>query len=123
MFFSYVGLTYSMARLIFFFFPFCQSLEKTNCLSAMTDALSCGRETTASIGVPEIRHFLYKAKSASQFAYPAPSPPYDSAEGAARLRLHYLGLQEALHACARPLKLQWRAEPRESVLGWVGRTD
>ncbi len=97
-----------------------QSLEKSNSLPAIAEALAKGRETTEALGVPEIRHFLYKAKSASQFAFPAaPSAPYEGEADMSRLRGHYLRLQEALHSPSRPLKLQWRGEPRENVLGWV----
>ncbi len=66
-----------------------------------------------------MQHFLYKAKPASQFTYPSPRPPYDREQSMRRLWGHYLRLQEAMHSPSRPLKLQWRAEERESVLGWT----
>ncbi len=45
---------------------FLQSLEKSNTLSVINESLKTSEYSTSSIGVPEIKHFLYKSKTAAQ---------------------------------------------------------
>ena len=91
-------------------------------MSAISDALSKSEYSPATAGIPDARHFLYKAKSVAQFtSSQLLRQPYVE-EGAAR-RLHetYLQLQNRMHSAQRPLKLIYLAGKYENVLSWVSR--
>ena len=95
-------------------------MDKTNVIAHLNEHLRPeSLYSTPSIGVPEVRHFLYKAKTAAQFTSPRYERPYLRPECQARLHRTYLKLQNSLHSLARPLKLMYRAEEHENVIAWV----
>ena len=96
-----------------------QALQKTNSLSAINEALNKADYSPSSIGIPDVRHFLYKAKSAAQFTSSARLQPYVGEEPQRRLHETYLQLQNRMHSTLRPLKLIYYAGQYENVLGWV----
>lgn len=96
-----------------------QSLEKSNSLKSITDALANSFCSPASLGFPEIRHFLYKAKTAAQFTSCKRLHPYLKEPARSRLHGIYLQMQNRLHSPQRPLKLIYTEEHHENVLGWV----
>ena len=97
-----------------------QSLDKTKSMSAISDALSKSEYSPETAGIPEVRHFLYKAKSAAQFtSSKLRRQPYAEKEAARRLHETYLQLQNRMHSQQRPLKLMYLAGKYENVLCWV----
>lgn len=57
-----------------------EKLRRTNCLEAINESMNKMSITTAEIGLPEIRHILYKCRTTAQFWSPGFQPPYNSDE-------------------------------------------
>lgn len=81
--------------------------------------LRSGHMTASQVGVPELRHFLYKCRSTAQFFRPALEAPYETPEEAIRLLGLYQTLHNRIHAASRPLKLLHQQLHTETMLGWV----
>ena len=97
-----------------------QTLDRTKSLAAISDALSKSDYTPVTAGIPDVRHFLYKAKSVAQFtSSKLRRHPYMEEEAARRLHETYLQLQNRMHSLQRPLKLMYLAGKYENVLCWV----
>ena len=96
-------------------------MDKSNSLTAINESLtSSSNYVPEDLGVPEIRHFLYKVKNAAQYTCPVYVEGYrEDPEAQRRLQGVYLQLQNRLHSVHRPLKLVYRGESRENVLAWV----
>lgn len=74
---------------------------------------------TVAIGVPEIRHFLYKSKSKAQLLCSEIKKPYDTAEEFNRLESMYYAIHHQIHNSNRPTKLIYRINEKEILLAWV----
>lgn len=57
-----------------------EKLRRTNCLEAINESMNKASITTAEIGLPEMRHVLYKCKSTAQFWSPGFQVPYNTDE-------------------------------------------
>lgn len=53
-----------------------EQLRRNNCLEAINESMNRVSVTTAEIGLPEMRHVLYKCRSTAQFWSPGFQPPY-----------------------------------------------
>ncbi|PNF25223.1 Vacuolar fusion protein MON1-like protein A [Cryptotermes secundus] len=96
-----------------------EKLRRSNCLEAINESVNRPSYTASQVGVPEMRHFLYKCKSTAQFWSPALEPPYHTTEESQRLLGLYQALHHHLHAASRPLKLLHQQLDKETMLGWV----
>jgi len=101
-----------------------QRLEKEGALDAITNACSSGQTQycVADLGIPGLRHFVYKSRSQVQVTAPIFEDPYDSLEDHRRLITLYQTLHDAIHAKSGqegPLKLQYIRTEKESVMGWI----
>lgn len=96
-----------------------EKLRRGNCLEAINESVNRASYTASQVGVPEMRHFLYKCKSTAQFWSPALEPPYHIMEESERLLGLYQALHHHLHAASRPLKLLHQQLDKETMLGWV----
>ncbi|PSN48504.1 Vacuolar fusion protein MON1 A [Blattella germanica] len=94
-------------------------LRRGNCLEAINESINRASYTASQVGVPDLRHFLYKCKSTAQFWSPALEPPYHITEESERLLGLYQALHHRLHAASRPLKLLHQQLDKETMLGWV----
>jgi hypothetical protein len=58
----------------------CQRLDSEGTLKAIVDACLTGSTeyTVAELGVPGLRHFLYKSRSQVQVTFPVFEDPYDN---------------------------------------------
>lgn len=101
--------------IIIFFF---QKLRRGNALKAINDAMDKGINLR-TIGIPEIRHFLYKSKSNAQLLCSEISAPYHTAEEFTRLEALYYDIHHRIHNTNRPLKLIYQLQEKEIVLAWV----
>ncbi|KAG6831949.1 hypothetical protein H0H92_006550 [Tricholoma furcatifolium] len=101
-----------------------QRLEKDGTLDAITNASSC-RETeysVADLGIPGLRHFVYKSRSQVQITAPTFEDPYHTIEDRRRLITLYQTVHDAIHAKSGQqgtLKLQYIRTDKESVMGWI----
>jgi len=104
-----------------------QVMEKSNSLSAISAAVkaSAASHPSACGAGPELRHFLYKARTVAQYTGPPIkcSPHYFHEQCQQRLLLQYLRLQARLHSQLRPFKFLYYAGERETIIGWVRRLD
>lgn len=97
-------------------------MTKNNTLQPISESIAKSKETPPDIDFPELRHFLYKSKSAAQFTSPISATAYQDETDAERLHGIYLEMQHQLHSPHRPLKLIYRGDSHENVLGWVSCT-
>ena len=115
-----------------------ERLERHGVLTSLATALLSSPYTSPSLGLQEIRHFLYKSRSSAQYTAPLHSPCYSEAADRHRLDCVYLAIQNrwvsGLPAVAsdssfntayrflssgQPLKLCQHTTESESVLGWT----
>lgn len=96
-----------------------EKLRRTNCLEAINESMNKPTVTTADIGLPEMRHVLYKCKSTAQFWSPGFQPPYTTDDEIERLLGLYQCLHHRLHSPSRPLKLIFQQLDKETMLAWV----
>ncbi|KAK2500511.1 hypothetical protein MC885_011358 [Smutsia gigantea] len=114
---------------------FQERLRKRGAHLALREALRTPYYSVAQVGIPDLRHFLYKSKSSGLFtregsgshcfANPPPisSPeieaPYTSEEEQERLLGLYQYLHSRAHNASRPLKTIYYTGPNENLLAWV----
>ncbi|XP_059475617.1 vacuolar fusion protein MON1 homolog A [Neocloeon triangulifer] len=96
-----------------------ERLRRNNCLEAINVSVSSEGLMMDQVGVPEVRHFLYKAISTAQFTSPALEVPYHTSENAERLMSQYQALHHRLHSSSRPLKLLFYQLETDAMLGWI----
>lgn len=78
--------------------------------------------TVAEVGVPGLRHFVYKSRSQVQITLPTFEDPYNGMNEKRRLITLYQTLHDSIHAKSgqsQLLKLQYIRTDTESVMGWV----
>lgn len=95
-----------------------QKLRRSNALKAINDAMTKSINLR-SIGIPEIRHFLYKSKSNAQLLCSEISIPYNTDEEFTRLESLYYDVHHRIHNSNRSLKLIYELQEKEIILAWV----
>ncbi|KAI8578932.1 hypothetical protein K450DRAFT_244139 [Umbelopsis ramanniana AG] len=75
--------------------------------------------SASDIGIPALRHFIYKSKMHIQFTCPELEAPYTNPVNRRRLHRLYQRSHDRLHSKTRPLKLYYLAGEHESILGWI----
>lgn len=72
-----------------------------------------------TIGIPEIRHFLYKSKSNAQLLCSEITAPYNTPDEFNRLESLYYDIHHCIHSSNRPTKLIYQLRETEIILAWV----
>lgn len=93
-------------------------LGRQQCLKAINEAIP-RKLSLSTLGLLEVRHFLYKPKGSAQLLYPDLQPPYNNLECFEHLEDIYCGLLKRVHNTNRPLKLIFEAKSCEVVLSWL----
>ncbi|TFK52478.1 DUF254-domain-containing protein [Heliocybe sulcata] len=78
--------------------------------------------SVAELGIPGLRHFVYKSRAHVQITAPVFEDPYDVKRERQRLITLYQTLHDAIHARSGQggnLKLQYIKTDKESVMGWI----
>lgn len=101
------------------FLPFLQKLRNLGCLKAITESLEQNKYKASDIGIPEIRHFLYKSKSTSLFTSPTYEAPYVTRAQQDTLLSLYQYVHQRFHSPTRPSRLLFHIGKSEAILGWV----
>lgn len=96
-----------------------QKLRRSNVLKAINDAINSKGINLRTIGMAEIRHFLYKSKSNAQLLCSELTVPYNTAEEFHRLEALYYDVHHRIHNNSRPLKLIYELHEKEIILAWV----
>ncbi|XP_017117151.1 vacuolar fusion protein MON1 homolog A [Drosophila elegans] len=102
-----------------------EKLRKNHCLEAINEELKQpfnSKLYQQVVGIPELRHFLYKPKSTAQLLCPTLRHPYKSLVELERLEAIYCDLLHRIHNGSRPLKLIYEVKEREVVLAWATGT-
>ncbi|KAI8801940.1 vacuolar fusion protein MON1 [Cladochytrium replicatum] len=71
------------------------------------------------VGIPGIRHFLYKSRPMVQYTLPASTPPYTEKHDLRRLMRLYQYAYELIHRRSRPARVVWAAGQHEAILCWT----
>ncbi|SPP79139.1 vacuolar fusion protein MON1 homolog A [Drosophila guanche] len=102
-----------------------EKLRRSHCLEAINEELQQpfnAKLYQQVLGIPELRHFLYKPKSTAQLLCPMLRHPYKSLQELERLEAIYCGLLHRIHNSSQPLKLIYEIKEREVVLAWATGT-
>ncbi|KAJ2962842.1 hypothetical protein NQZ79_g2090 [Umbelopsis isabellina] len=98
-----------------------QIVEKLTKSEALTKLQKAADDSysASDIGIPALRHFIYKSKLHVQFTCPELEAPYTNTISRRRLYRLYQRTHDRLHSKTRPLKLYYLAGSHETVLGWI----
>jgi len=115
-------------------------LRRSNCMEAINEAIKDRGINLKTVGVPEIRHFLYKNKKNTQLLCSEITAPYNELgkrlevrltfkqkfnflffllDEFERLQTLYYDLHDRIHKNSRPLKLIYEMREHEIQLAWV----
>ncbi|XP_032892961.1 vacuolar fusion protein MON1 homolog A isoform X2 [Amblyraja radiata] len=98
---------------------FLERLKKRNTFQMLLEELRTPSYSISQVGIPDLRHFIYKSRSSGLFTSPEVEAPYTSEQQLERLLELYQYLYSRIHNSARPLKYIYYAGERENLLAWV----
>ncbi|XP_053724450.1 vacuolar fusion protein MON1 homolog A [Synchiropus splendidus] len=98
---------------------FLERLSKRSAYQTLKEALKCPSYSVDQVGIPELRHFLYKSKSSGLYTSPEFPLMYESDEEQERLLGLYQNLHSCLHHPTRPLRTFYRCGERENMMAWM----
>ncbi|TNN29842.1 Protein SAND [Liparis tanakae] len=98
---------------------FLERLSKRSAYQALKDALKSPGYSVEQVGIPELRHFLYKSKSSGLYTSPEFPEVYQPDAEQERLMGLYHNLHSSLHHPTRPLRSFYRCGETENMLAWV----
>ncbi|XP_062319137.1 vacuolar fusion protein MON1 homolog A [Osmerus eperlanus] len=98
---------------------FLERLSKRSAYQTLKEALKSPSYSAAQVGIPELRHFVYKSKSSGLYTSPELPVPYQSEEEQERLIGLYQYLHSRLHHPTRPLRSIYHCGETENLFAWV----
>ncbi|XP_064162724.1 vacuolar fusion protein MON1 homolog A [Anguilla rostrata] len=98
---------------------FLERLRRRSTYQALQEALLAPSYPVSQVGIPELRHFVYKSKSSGLYTSPEIPIPYQSEEEQERLMGLYQYLHSRMHHPTRPLRFIYHCAERENLLSWV----
>uniref|UniRef100_H3CPF4 Vacuolar fusion protein MON1 homolog n=1 Tax=Tetraodon nigroviridis TaxID=99883 RepID=H3CPF4_TETNG len=98
---------------------FLERLTRRSAYQALKEALKCPSYSVEQVGIPELRHFLYKSKSSGLYTSPEFPELYQSDKEQERLMGLYQELHSHLHHPVRPLRFFYCCSNQENLLAWV----
>lgn len=98
---------------------FMERLSKRSAYQALKEAVKCPSYSVVQVGIPELRHFLYKSKSSGLYTSPEFPIVYQSDGEQERLLSLYQELHSCLHHPTRPLRYYYRCRETENLLAQV----
>ncbi|XP_044307035.1 vacuolar fusion protein MON1 homolog A isoform X1 [Varanus komodoensis] len=98
---------------------FQERLKKRGVYHALLEALRTPFYCASQVGLPDLRHFIYKSKSSGLFTSPEIDAPYITEEEKERLLGLYQYLHSRAHNSARPLANIYYTGSNENLLAWV----
>ncbi|KAG2057890.1 DUF254-domain-containing protein [Suillus hirtellus] len=101
-----------------------QKLNDDGSLDTLARAVDSGktRYFASQLGIPGLRHFVYKSRPHVQITLPAFEEPYDTLDAKRRIVTLYQIVHDAIHAKSGQtgnLKLQYIRTEKEIVMGWI----
>lgn len=98
---------------------FLERMKKRGAYNPLQEALQSPFYSASLVGIPELRHFIYKSKSSGLFTCPEIEAPYVTEEEKERLLGLYQYLHSRAHSSSHPLKNIYYTGPSENLLAWV----
>ncbi|KAG7258804.1 hypothetical protein CRUP_017046 [Coryphaenoides rupestris] len=98
---------------------FLERLRKRSAFQALKEATKTPSYSVDQVGIPELRHFLYKSKSSGLYTSPEVPVVYQSEEEQDRLMELYQELHSRLHHSTRPLRYIYRCGNTENLMAWL----
>ncbi|XP_061075872.1 vacuolar fusion protein MON1 homolog A isoform X2 [Conger conger] len=98
---------------------FLERLRRRSAYQALQEALQAPSYPVAQVGIPELRHFVYKSKSSGLYTSPEIPIPYQCEEEQERLMRLYQYLHSRMHHPTRPLRSIYRCADKENLLALV----
>ncbi|KAJ8361144.1 hypothetical protein SKAU_G00176690 [Synaphobranchus kaupii] len=98
---------------------FLERLRRRSAYQALQEALQAPSYPVSQVGIPELRHFVYKSKSSGLYTSPEIPMPYQSEEEQERLMGLYKYLHSRMHHPTRPLRSIYRCAEKENLLALV----
>ncbi|XP_061473771.1 vacuolar fusion protein MON1 homolog A isoform X2 [Rhineura floridana] len=98
---------------------FQERLKKRGVHHALMEALRNPFYSVSQVGIPGLRHFIYKSKSSGLFTSPEIDAPYITEEEKQRLLGLYQYLHSRAHNSSRPLNNIYYTGSNENLLAWV----
>ncbi|XP_074793124.1 vacuolar fusion protein MON1 homolog B-like isoform X1 [Natator depressus] len=103
-----------------------EAMRTQGSLQVLSGGLQSPSYGVGQLGVPDLRHFLYKPldipenyRQLPQFTSPELEGPYCSEEEQHRLFDLYHYLHSRIHSTSRPLRLIYHVAEKETLLAWV----
>ncbi|TFK70405.1 DUF254-domain-containing protein [Pluteus cervinus] len=101
-----------------------QKLRDDGILDVILQEIRSGGCTysVSELGIPGLRHFVYKSRAQVQITQPVFEEPYDRHQERRRLITLYQIIHDAIHAKSgqtNTLKLQYLRTEHECVMGWI----
>uniref|UniRef100_A0ABM5FKM0 Vacuolar fusion protein MON1 homolog n=1 Tax=Pogona vitticeps TaxID=103695 RepID=A0ABM5FKM0_9SAUR len=98
---------------------FQERLKKRGVYHPLLEALRTPFYSVFQVGIPDLRHFIYKSKSSGLFTGPEIDAPYVTEEEKERLLGLYQYLHSRAHNSSRPLSNIYYTGSNENLLAWV----
>ncbi|XP_006630748.1 vacuolar fusion protein MON1 homolog A [Lepisosteus oculatus] len=98
---------------------FLERLRRRSAYPALQEATRSPSYPVSQVGIPELRHFVYKSKSSGLYTSPELPAPYQTEEEQERLMGLYQYLHSRVHHTTRPLRSIYHCGERENLLAWV----
>ncbi|RIB26041.1 trafficking protein Mon1-domain-containing protein [Gigaspora rosea] len=96
-----------------------EELSACNALQEIEKASQNEGYSIADIGVPGLRHFIYKSRTHVQYTSPAFVAPYGDPREKQKLYKLYCYTHDRMHSRLRPLKVHYYVSSTETILGWI----
>ncbi|KAL1265970.1 hypothetical protein QQF64_003997 [Cirrhinus molitorella] len=98
---------------------FLERLRRRSAYQSLQEALNTPSYPVSQVGIPELRHFVYKSKSSGLYTSPDLPTPYQGEEEHERLMGLYQYLHSCLHHPTRPLRHIYRCTETENLYALV----
>ncbi|RKO93208.1 vacuolar fusion protein MON1, partial [Blyttiomyces helicus] len=99
-----------------------QTLEGTNCVEGIDDAIRDDGYNIVDLEVPGLRHFVFKSRNLGQYTVPARSPPYTMERDWQRLLTLYQYAHGKMHQRELPAKTVFQVTEAETVIATLTTT-
>ncbi|KIK79892.1 hypothetical protein PAXRUDRAFT_259272 [Paxillus rubicundulus Ve08.2h10] len=101
-----------------------EKLNSQGLLDAISHSIDSGQAqySVSQLGVPGLRHFVYRSRAHVQITFPVFEDPYDGYEEKRRIITMYQTVYDAIHGKSGQsgsLKLQCIRTEKEFVMGWI----
>ncbi|KAG9284849.1 hypothetical protein G9A89_003772 [Geosiphon pyriformis] len=95
-----------------------EQLSSTNALRDLEESTQADGYSIADVGIPGLRHFIYKSKTHVQYTSPA-FTKFNTPRERRKLFKLYRYTHDRMHSRIRPLRVHYCVSSTETILGWI----